>query len=185
MSEDEIAIIPMVAIDSILIGSTYKKHFILDPGLSLAPLEYIEGIGYYKGQGILSNWQFYNIGLHKTFELRCVKEKGNLIYQIANNGPCYVDESTVPSATNNLSKSTPELNIYPSPFNYSTTIEFSNKRSESYTLKLYNVMGELIRTDNNIRSESIVLNKGALTKGIYFINLFSATNTFKGVIIAE
>ena len=78
-----------------------------------------------------------------------------------------------------------QLKIYPNPFDRSTTLEFSNDRLESFNLEVYNMLGNRVRRVENIVSNKVVLEKGDLTSGIYFIELRSETQTLKGKVLVE
>jgi len=64
---------------------------------------------------------------------------------------------------------------YPNPFNPSTTIHFSISKAEVVTLKIYNILGEEIKTLVNEYKEAgnhtIQFNAISLSSGIYFYKL--------------
>jgi hypothetical protein len=65
---------------------------------------------------------------------------------------------------------------YPNPFNPSTTINYNLPSSGSITLKVYNVMGELVKTlvNNeymNAGSYKITVNFSSMASGVYFYTL--------------
>jgi len=64
---------------------------------------------------------------------------------------------------------------YPNPFNPSTTIRFSLPKSESVTLKVYNILGEEIRTVVNSRLEAgdytWAFDGSNLASGIYYYRI--------------
>jgi hypothetical protein len=61
--------------------------------------------------------------------------------------------------------------ISPNPFSDKTTISFNNPSGESYTLKLYDVHGALLRTISKIKSNSLIVEKGNLKSGMYIFKL--------------
>jgi uncharacterized repeat protein (TIGR03803 family) len=60
--------------------------------------------------------------------------------------------------------------IYPNPFSNSVTINNSYPLKEA-TLTVYNQLGEIVDEINNINYQSIILHRGNLTEGSYFIRL--------------
>jgi hypothetical protein len=65
---------------------------------------------------------------------------------------------------------------YPNPFNPSTNIKYSVEQSGMVSLKIYNVMGQLVQTvlDNVYRNEgdyNISITMDKFTSGIYFYTL--------------
>jgi hypothetical protein len=71
---------------------------------------------------------------------------------------------------------------YPNPFNPSTTIKFNLNKSGDVSLKVYNVMGQLVRTimDNEFKNTgefSVKVNMDKLTSGVYFYTLTQGANT--------
>ena len=75
--------------------------------------------------------------------------------------------------------------LYPNPFNKSTTLEFANDNLESFSLELYDMLGNRVRRVDNIMTERVVLKKGNLNSGIYFIELRSETQTLNGKVLVE
>lgn len=77
-----------------------------------------------------------------------------------------------------------EYLIYPNPFMESTTIKFNNPNNEEFTLILYNILGECVKSIKN-SSEEIVIKRENLKSGIYFFKLQSASEKMSGKIIVE
>ena len=77
------------------------------------------------------------------------------------------------------------LKVFPNPFNSSTTIEFPNDNNEVFKLYIYDVMGCLVRKQDNISTDKLVIEKAGLIKGVYFIELKSANQSIKTKIIVE
>lgn len=64
---------------------------------------------------------------------------------------------------------------YPNPFNPSTTINFSIERADFTTLKIFNVLGQLIATPQNgflwDGTYSVIFDASELANGVYFYEL--------------
>ena len=71
------------------------------------------------------------------------------------------------------------LRIFPNPFNKFTTITFYTDGGR-YEFLVFDMLGNRVRRIENILSDRVVLEKGDLTSGIYFIEIKSETQTLKG-----
>ena len=64
---------------------------------------------------------------------------------------------------------------YPNPFNPTTTIEFSIPKEGKYIMRVYNILGEIVKTlaDKNYDPgyHKILLNGSDLSSGVYFYTL--------------
>ena len=76
------------------------------------------------------------------------------------------------------------LEIYPNPFNQSTTIKFSNPEGDSYELHVIDLSGKTHHTVNDIKSSEFIIEKGDLKEGFYFIELRGPGN-YRGKIVIE
>ena len=76
-------------------------------------------------------------------------------------------------------------NIYPNPFNQSTTVVFYNEEQPSFELVLYGVLGEQVRVMKNITTNEAIIEKGHLTPGVYFISLQGLGKALRGKLMVE
>lgn len=172
----------VTGIDSIFIDNAYRKHFIIDPGLALWPLEYVEGVGYLSGQGVFSNWLYLNIGIHKSFQLLCLRDKGTIIYNI---GSCYIDESTVQTGIDEMTQINSKVIVYPNPFS-SSTIVLTKIELKNGDLIIFDIHGQEIKKIKNIHGQQILINRSGLISGIYFYQLKEENEIIStGKLIAE
>ena len=65
---------------------------------------------------------------------------------------------------------------YPNPFNYSATFTFRYPVSDPYTMKVYNSVGQLLRTFTNINTDQFTLYRDDLAAGSYFYQVYSDKN---------
>jgi trimeric autotransporter adhesin len=63
--------------------------------------------------------------------------------------------------------------LYPNPVSDRLFLQFSS--SDTYNLKIVNILGQLVLTENNVTS-SRALNVSNLSKGLYFLNITSENN---------
>jgi len=66
--------------------------------------------------------------------------------------------------------------IYPNPFTSQTTIQLNDNVTKA-TLTVYNVVGQIIKTIHNITDKTIMLDRGNLNPGVYFIRLTDENKT--------
>ena len=77
------------------------------------------------------------------------------------------------------------FNLFPNPFNQFATLEFDNSAKEVFTLTIYNIQGQLVRTMTNINSNIVKINRQNLTNGFYVFRLQSESKNVTGKIIIE
>ncbi|MFA4851525.1 MAG: T9SS type A sorting domain-containing protein [Bacteroidales bacterium] len=63
------------------------------------------------------------------------------------------------------------INIYPNPFNSFTTIEFNYEAGQKYSILVFNSIGQLVKSIDNISEDKITIYKENTNKGIYFIQV--------------
>ena len=81
-----------------------------------------------------------------------------------------------------------DFNVYPNPATGSVTIAFNSDNENSYSLKLIDVMGRVIKTEIDnaaIGENSHVMNLDGIAKGIYMIILQKGDNISKGKLVVE
>jgi len=76
------------------------------------------------------------------------------------------------------------IQIYPNPFNNSTTLLFNNPEGCSYSLYIMDLSGKLVRIVDNINSSRYVFEKGDMKEGFYFIEL-RGPEIYKGKLIVR
>lgn len=68
--------------------------------------------------------------------------------------------------------------VYPNPFKEQATIKISNNKNVIYTLKLYNDLGQKVKTISNISGTQIRINRGNLKSGVYFFQILHGGKTY-------
>lgn len=68
-----------------------------------------------------------------------------------------------------------DITIYPNPTNNSTTIYLSEK--ENYIIQVYDITGNILLNEREIKTKIYNLNLENITKGIYFIKITDSYNT--------
>lgn len=70
----------------------------------------------------------------------------------------------------NIALASPHLIVYPNPFSEQAVI-LSDLSFSSAALTLINVLGQTVATINNIRGNSIIIQRNTLAPGIYFASI--------------
>ena len=76
------------------------------------------------------------------------------------------------------------LSVIPNPFSETTTIEIPDEVNGPYELKLFDLIGNEIRSIRGIDERTILLRKENLASGIYFIEL-QGDQRFFGKVMVE
>jgi hypothetical protein len=76
--------------------------------------------------------------------------------------------------------------IFPNPFNESAKVNFSNHNLDCFTFKMFDCSGRLIKTINNLNTNSFQLYKENLNAGFYYFNLYNSDkNYFSGKLLIQ
>ena len=81
-----------------------------------------------------------------------------------------------PSLSDNSFENRNAFSINPNPFSKETVIQTENF-FENASLLVYNSMGQLVKTINNINGQSITVSRDNLPSGLYFVNLTQENRT--------
>lgn len=151
----------VASIDSVLIGSNYRKRF----NLSTSPsISIIEGIG--STSGLLEPLcPFEYFGTLDCFSL--------------NEQTLYPNSATDCILTTSIgySENSPNrINIFPNPFFSQATLQ-TNIQLKNATLTINNCFGELVLSIKNINGNAVELSRGDLATGIYYLRLSQNNQT--------
>ncbi len=69
-----------------------------------------------------------------------------------------------------------KLTIYPNPFPTQTSISFINPQRFHYSLKVFDVLGQLCKSINNITTDIFEFERQDLARGVYFVRLYHGRN---------
>lgn len=79
-----------------------------------------------------------------------------------------------------------KLQLYPNPFNQSTTLQFENPAAESFTLTLLDGKGQVVRKIEGLTENQVTLYKEELALGIYFVQLSVKNEVrYSGKLVVE
>lgn len=101
-----------------------------------------------------------------------------MIYVGTNNGAIYQAANTITDVKQAASSAPVKFSLaqnYPNPFNPSTVIGFSVPEKGNYSVKVYNIIGQLVATLVNSQLEAgnykINFNAGSLSSGVYIYQI--------------
>lgn len=88
-------------------------------------------------------------------------------------GPYFYDQCVLSSTTLNVNDITTEATmlVAPNPMGERAAIFLSNPNNETFNMTMTNIMGQVVRTQNNINTNVVEIEKADLTSGVYFITL--------------
>lgn len=149
--------IVITSIDSILVGSTYRKQFHFGDN----PFTIIEGIG--KTSGLLE--PLVEDGFDTYWNLVCFQHNSDIYPDTIN--------ACTPTKVNELSKKEIPLTIYPNPTDGLINI---NTVSKKYKIEITDLIGRIIYKSANSEKQINLFNK---PDGIYFIRLIQNNTILK------
>ena len=91
------------------------------------------------------------------------------------NGAIWTPDTLCTSTSIGRSGHKKTVGIYPNPFTDHVTIEFDNRENETYSLILYNLMGQIVRRINDISDGKIVIEREDQASGLYHFELHTDT----------
>jgi len=79
----------------------------------------------------------------------------------------------VPSSDVQINSMGQKMKIAPNPFNEYTTVRFSDVNLAQSSLKIVDLLGNIVLEINNLNTNSCVIDKSMIASGVYFVKLFS------------
>jgi len=75
-----------------------------------------------------------------------------------------------------------EVSVYPNPFSNNITVNF--KKSQNFTIKLFNITGKLVYS-NQIYTSNATVSLPDLSRGVYIVELKDENTTVRKKIIKQ
>lgn len=146
----------------------------IDPSNNIYVSSWTSGV--FASSDMGNNWTSLGMGGFGVSSI-LISPKVNTIYAGTKDGKIYMKTNGITGAKSEEEIPT-EFSLkqnYPNPFNPSTTIEFGIPESGRYVIKIYNVIGEVVRilSDKELSAgfHRITFNANDLSSGIYFYQL--------------
>jgi len=98
--------------------------------------------------------------------------------------PVFMREGAAIFTDINDTEASMAINIYPNPALENVKITYSNPNAIDHQIRLFDVAGKLILEDTNTNG-MLILNKGTITSGIYFLTITSPKHTFSKKLIFQ
>lgn len=88
-------------------------------------------------------------------------------------GPYFYDQCVLSNTTLGVNKISTQATmlVAPNPMGERAAIFLSNPNNEVFNMTMSNIMGQVVRTQNNINTNVVNIEKADLTAGVYFITL--------------
>jgi hypothetical protein len=148
------------SIDSVLVGSNYRKRWNIDPCYYVS---IIEGIGSTYGLVQPSPGCFVD---QANYWLTCFSQNNFTLY------PDTTANCQLITTIENINDNHSSIEISPNPFHSYSYLKVSSE-FENAEIKMYNALGLLMREEKISRQEFFLLNRDKLQNGIYFIQLIN------------
>jgi hypothetical protein len=169
-------------------GSSRNKFLLKEyPSGNPLPIFWIEGIG--SNFGFLSSHYVYISDVSKS--LRCVKSDNVIVYDFEPNSYFYcsafpMQDCEITSANVDEINETINATIWPNPMSEYATLKFDNFSNALYSVAIYNTNGMRMRAIPSVTNGEVILDKGNLSSGLYFVRLSSMDQTaFIGKLVVE
>jgi hypothetical protein len=166
------------SIDSVLVGSTYRKRINFDTITSTWTISIIEGIG--GTHGLTGCW----LGFDGEIKLNCFSVDNVVLYS---QGPSIdtIPCGMLPVGIMNLFMKENNIVVYPNPA--STTIQFELPVAGEYEINIYDVHGSNALSTTlklTFAGEENCVDVGNLPSGMYFFEA-SGKKVFRGRFVKE
>lgn len=151
------------SIDSILVGSEYRKRFRLNNNYAAL----IEGIGTTLG-AFAPIVPFFESGN----DLWCVRINDQIAWTFSPGNGCSLTSIYENIVTEN------QILISPNPFSLSTTIQTSKKLNNA-TLTIFDTFGRQVKQIKSLSGEKIIIQRDNLPDGLYYIRISQDNKTIR------
>jgi len=148
----------VTAIDSILIGTTFRKKIVFN---NSSALSIIEGIGSITGL-LEPMCVFFEV----YWSLDCFSQNDTTLFT----GSASQHYCDITNSVNNIPERNISITLSPNPFHTTATLSISDSRYKNAALKIYDVMGRPVQ-QQIITNQSTIINRNGLCDGLYFYRL--------------
>lgn len=108
-------------------------------------------------------------------------------YEIISGGSTLNKIKNCPAGINPVDKNMPQLNVFPNPFNSSTTINYTPSTNEKITVEVFNLMGQKVSTltDETVSPSDIhsFIFKSPCA-GVYILRISEGDNTYESKLVS-
>jgi hypothetical protein len=153
------------SIDSIIVGSTYRKRWNINSGYNI---HIIEGIGSTYG---LIEQSPVGVTDQLPYSITCYSESGLTLY------PNTATTCGIITSVNTINETSDEIKLYPNPATQNTTLLFNLKNAEEIKITLFDITGKemmlIVNEEMQKGNQQININTSKLSPGIYICKIQS------------
>lgn len=153
------------SIDSVLVGSQYRKRFWISGCGTLNYASLIEGIG-----STLGAFAMIATPFESGDDLWCLRLNNQIVWTSSPGSNCGLTSINEHTANSN------KILISPNPFSSETTLN-SIHTLKNATIYIYNSLGQQVKEMENTSGQTITLHRDNLPSGLYFIRLTQGNQT--------
>jgi hypothetical protein len=154
----------VTSIDSVLIGTHYRKRWTVNQYFCISNAQIIEGIG--SASGLLEPFINTGVGGQTTYKLYCFSQNNQTLYPYYSlTSGCSLITSIQEQTSNDL------ISISPNPSSGQFTIETNS--TDKKNIDLFNINGKHVFSD--IISEKAIIDMTNLNEGIYILVIKTTT----------
>ena len=172
---DSSTVLFVQAIDSVLVGSAFRKAYTMNNSNALTVDRWIEGIGSIKGVLFPAGFDFGWVSY-----LLCY-EDANVFFHNPYNAPSPTCEMMVTTTTEELADES-ALKVYPNPANGRVSLVLP-AGSGRWQLEWISVQGALVKQSSVTADQSNALDVSDLPRGIYILKVTGETQVMNARVI--
>lgn len=154
------------SIDSVLVGSQYRKRFWISEGSNSNYTALIEGVG-----STLGAFDFIVPFFENGTNLWCLRINNQISWTYSQDYNCGLTAVAENSVIAN------KILISQNPFSTETTLNFISNLKNAI-LTVYNTSGQLVKQIKNISGQTCTFNRDNLMSGLYFLRLTQDNTIF-------
>ncbi|MEO5673122.1 MAG: T9SS type A sorting domain-containing protein [Chitinophagales bacterium] len=158
----------VIGIDSILIGNDFHKRFNLSTSTGY-PAALIEGVGW--SGGLILEPMSSLIGWEVTYNLKCLKINGVLVYEDTSYTYPACD---LPLGITELHQSEQNIVLYPNPVSVNSTLTLKSNSQERCFITIFDLTGTPVYHSSFLEELNIFLSSNEFTAGCYLVKISEA-----------
>ncbi len=112
-----------------------------------------------------------NSGLSYEWTIRSICNNQSTLYSPFTSLDTFTTLNTSRWSSNELKAEEENLTIYPNPFSNQVFIEYTNPRTEHYSIRILDAKGVVVFERHEITDTKTIFNRKGLSAGVYFVEI--------------